>query len=73
MIVAEDVGPFRARGLAPAVEALTTIFAEIEQPQSEVSAGLGTAGYACARLVRGSTTAISNHSSGTAIEVTWTA
>lgn len=70
LIVTKDVGPFRARGLAPAIEALTTIFAEIKQEQSEVYAGLGTAGMLCARLVRGSTSAISNHSWGTAIDLT---
>ena len=66
----KDVGPFRARGLAPALEALTAIFAEIKREQSEVYAGLGTAGMLCARLVRGSTSAISNHSWGTAIDLT---
>jgi Putative peptidoglycan binding domain/D-alanyl-D-alanine carboxypeptidase len=70
LIVTKDVGPFRARGLAPAIEALTTIFAEIEQQQSEVYAGLGSAGMLCARLVRDSTSAISNHSWGTAIDLT---
>lgn len=70
LIVTRDVGPFRARGLVPALEALTTIFAEIKREQSEVHAGLGTAGMLCARLVRGSTSAISNHSWGTAIDLT---
>jgi hypothetical protein len=70
LIATQDVGPFRARGLAPALEALTTIFGEVEQQQPEVYAGLGTAGMLCARLVRGSTSAISNHSWGTAIDLT---
>ena len=70
LISTKDVGPFRARGLAPALDALTTIFAEIKRDQSEVYAGLGTAGMLCARFVRGSTSAISNHSWGTAIDVT---
>jgi hypothetical protein len=70
LIATKDVGPFRARGLTPALEALTMIFAEIKQEEPEVFAGLGTAGMLCARLVRGSTTAISNHSWGTAIDLT---
>jgi hypothetical protein len=70
LISTRDVGPFRARGLAPALEALTAIFAEIKLEQAEVYAGLGTAGMLCARLVRGSTSAISNHSWGTAIDLT---
>jgi hypothetical protein len=70
LIATEDVGPFRARGLIPALQALTTIFGEVEQQQPEVYAALGTAGMLCARFVRGSTTAISNHSWGTAIDLT---
>jgi hypothetical protein len=70
LIVVEDVGPFRARGLAPAVRVLTTVLAEIERQEPEVSAGLGTAGMLCARLVRDSRSAISNHSWGTAIDLT---
>jgi hypothetical protein len=70
LIVRRDVGPFRVTGLEPAVEGLRTIFAEIQQQEPEVYAGLGTAGMLCARLVRGSTTSISNHSWGTAIDLT---
>jgi hypothetical protein len=70
LIATKDVGPFRARGLVPALEALTTIFAEIKREQPEVYAGLGTAGMLCARFVRGSAPAISNHSWGTAIDLT---
>jgi hypothetical protein len=70
IIATKDVGPFRARGLAPALDALITIFAEIKREQSEVHAALGSAGMLCARFVRGSTTAISNHSWGTAIDLT---
>jgi D-alanyl-D-alanine dipeptidase len=64
------VGPFRARGLAPALDALTAIFVEIKRENGEVFAALGTAGMLCARFVRGSTSALSNHSWGTAIDLT---
>ncbi len=70
LIVVDDVGPFRARGLAPAIEALKAIFADIRREEREVHAGLGTAGMLCARLVRGSTSSISNHSWGTAVDLT---
>lgn len=70
LIVTADVGPFRARGLAPAVEALRAICTDIAAEAPEVSAGLGSAGMLCCRYVRGSTTAISNHSWGTAIDLT---
>src|SRR5712691_13388414 len=65
----EDVGPFRVTGLAPAVSSLREVMAEIRQAEPDVFAGLGSSGMLCARLVRGSATAISNHSWGTAIDL----
>jgi hypothetical protein len=44
--------------------------AEIQQQEPEVYNALGTAGMQCARFVRNSTTTISNHSWGTAIDLT---
>jgi hypothetical protein len=70
LIATRDVGPFRARGLVPALDALTAIFAEIKREDGEAFAALGTAGMLCARFVRGSTSALSNHSWGTAIDLT---
>jgi Putative peptidoglycan binding domain/D-alanyl-D-alanine carboxypeptidase len=70
MIVTDDVGPFRVTGLAPAVDSLKQVLAEIKQAEPAVFAGLGTAGMLCARLVRGSASSISNHSWGTAIDLT---
>ena len=67
----ESVGPFRAQGLRPAVASLKEILAEIAVTAPDVHAELGSAGMLCARLVRGTTTnAISNHSWGTAIDLT---
>lgn len=65
-----SVGPFRVTGLAPAVESLTEVLADIQQEQQQVFAALGTAGMLCARLVRGSASSVSNHSWGTAIDLT---
>jgi hypothetical protein len=70
LVVRADVGPFKVRGLRPAVESLGTIMSEIAVTAPPVFAALGTAGMLCARLVRGSTTGISNHSWGTAIDLT---
>ena len=70
LIVVQDVGPFKAQGLRPAVESLTTILTEVAKEQAEVYGALGSAGMLCARLVRGSATSISNHSWGTAIDLT---
>ena len=69
-IVSDTVGPFRVTGLVPAVLSLKAVMADIATEQPAVYAGLGTAGMLCCRLVRGSTTAVSNHSWGTAIDLT---
>lgn len=69
-IVTRDVGPFRVTGFAPAVDSLGEIFADVQREQIDVYRALGSAGMLCARLVRGSNSAISNHSWGTAIDLT---
>jgi hypothetical protein len=69
-VVTESVGPFRVTGLGPAVASLRTALAQVQRDQPTVYAALGTAGMLCCRYVRGSTTAISNHSWGTAIDFT---
>jgi hypothetical protein len=65
----EDVGPFKARGLEPAVTSLKRVMDEIREEEPEVYQGLGSSGMLCARLVRGSAVSISNHSWGTAIDL----
>jgi hypothetical protein len=70
LMVAEDMGPFRVRGLRPAVQSLKAILDEVQAARPELHASLGSAGMLCCRLVRGSATAISNHSWGTAIDLT---
>lgn len=69
-IVTDSVGPFRATGLVPAILSLKTVMDDIRAEQPAVYAALGSAGMLCCRLVRGSTTSISNHSWGTAIDLT---
>lgn len=69
-LVLDTVGPFRVTGLVPAVLSLKAVMADIRAEQPAVYRVLGTAGMLCCRLVRGSTTAISNHSWGTAIDLT---
>lgn len=65
----EDVGPFRATGLKPALDSLKEVMEDIHLAEREVFGALGTAGMLCARLVRGSATSVSNHSWGTAIDL----
>jgi hypothetical protein len=69
-LVLDTVGPFRVTGLLPAVLSLKAVMADIAREQPRVYRALGTAGMLCCRYVRGSTTSISNHSWGTAIDLT---
>ena len=69
-LVTDSIGPFRVTGLVPAVLSLKAVMADIANLQPAVYRALGTAGMLCCRLVRGSAKAISNHSWGTAIDLT---
>ncbi|HKP62074.1 MAG TPA: M15 family metallopeptidase [Polyangiales bacterium] len=64
-----SIGPFKVTGMTQAVRSLGEIMPEIQRLQPDVYAALGTAGMLCCRWVRGSTTSISNHSWGTAIDL----
>ncbi len=70
LIESRDLGPFRATGLRAALDSLTAVMADIKKAQPGLHAMLGTAGMLCARNQRGSTSAISNHSWGSAIDIT---
>jgi Putative peptidoglycan binding domain/D-alanyl-D-alanine carboxypeptidase len=70
LIVVDDVGPFRIQGLRPAIESLKEVMAAIREQEPDVFQVIGTAGMSCARLVTGSEVSISNHSWGTAIDIT---
>src|SRR5262245_28446979 len=70
LVEVRSLGLFRARGLRPALDSLEGVLADIKSEEPTVHAALGTAGMMCARFVRDSTTAISNHSWGTAIDLT---
>lgn len=69
LLVRGDLGAFRVFGLKPAVSDLESIFQEIRSQQREVFDSLGYSGMLCTRLVRGSTSIISNHAWGTAIDL----
>jgi hypothetical protein len=69
-MVTRNVGPFAVTGLDSAVTSLASIMTTISTDQRLVYRVLGSAGMQCARYVRGSTTNISNHSWGTAIDLT---
>ncbi|MBN8918540.1 MAG: M15 family metallopeptidase [Rhizobiales bacterium] len=66
-----SLGPLEnITGLRPAVAALEKILDDIRTSVPHVHAALGHEGMLCARFVRGSRSAISNHSWGTAIDLT---
>ena len=69
-VVTQHLGRFNVTGLRPAVESLCAALTDVQREQTGVYNILGTAGMLCCRYVRGSTTAISNHSWGTAIDFT---
>lgn len=64
-----QIGKLRVEGLRPAVQCLKIILKQIESTHPIIYKSLGTAGMLCCRKQRGSTR-ISNHSWGTAIDLT---
>lgn len=70
LLVTHDFGPFRATGIRPAVTALQSIMTDVEAERPDIFSRLGTVGMLCCRLVRGSTTKVSNHAWGCAIDLT---
>ncbi|HTU63222.1 MAG TPA: M15 family metallopeptidase [Polyangiales bacterium] len=69
-IQTEPVGHFRATGIDVALRSLQSVMSEIEQLEPRVYDALGSAGMLCCRWVRGSQSSVSNHSWGTAIDLT---
>jgi len=65
----KNVGPFNVSGFDLAVDSLREVFAEATTVYPELVESLSSAGMLCCRYVRGSHTAISNHSWGTAIDL----
>lgn len=70
-IVTQSVGPFRVTGLDLAVASLKRVMEAIRIHAPEAYAQIGSAGMLCARLIRGSKTKVSNHSWGTAVDLTF--
>lgn len=69
-IQSAPVGHFRATGIDVALRSLQEVMADIELYEPRVYDALGSAGMLCCRLVRGSERTVSNHSWGTAIDLT---
>ncbi len=69
MLVTEDVGPIRVSMLRPAVESLRVVFEKIKATDEDLYNRINTAGALCVRRIRGSQTAVSSHSFGTAVDL----
>ena len=69
LLETRDFGRFRVTMIRPALDSLGRIMKRLEGEEPDLHDAIGTAGALCARLVRGSTRSISNHSWGTAIDV----
>lgn len=69
-MVTAKISRLKVTGLDRAVQSLNEVMSDIEKEVPKVFAVIGHAGMLCARFVRGSQIAISNHSWGTAIDLT---
>lgn len=65
-----QVGPIKVSMLKPALDSLARVLDRLKASDPDIHAKVGTAGALCARFIRGSTTSVSNHSWGTAIDLT---
>lgn len=69
LLETREVGPIRVTMIRPALDSLERIMARLQAEEPDIYAAIGTAGALCARNIRGSSTGISNHSWGTAIDL----
>jgi hypothetical protein len=70
LVETRQVGPIKVTMLKPALDSLERIVAKLKEDEPDIYAKLGTAGALCVRYIRGSNTSVSNHSWGTAIDIT---
>lgn len=65
-----QIGPITVTMVRPALDSLQRIMDRLKETDPDIHDKVGTAGAICARFIRGSATAVSNHSWGTAIDLT---
>ncbi|MFN0113218.1 MAG: M15 family metallopeptidase [Paracoccaceae bacterium] len=70
LVETRAIGPITVTMLKPALDSLARVLARLKESDPDIHDKLGTAGALCVRFIRGSNTAISNHSWGTAIDLT---
>lgn len=69
LLLDATVGPVQVKMLKPAINSLQTVFDNIKRADPDLYARINTSGSLCVRFIRGSTTAVSNHSFGTAVDL----
>ncbi|WP_415183722.1 M15 family metallopeptidase [Phaeovulum sp.] len=69
LLETRQIGPITVTMIRPALDSLERIIAKLGESEPEIYGALGTAGALCVRLIRGSDSAWSNHSWGTAIDL----
>lgn len=69
LIATENVGPIRARLLAPALASLRGVFAEVAAFEPALYERIASSGSLCVRLIRGSSAAASAHGYGLAVDL----
>ncbi len=69
LLETRQIGPIRVTMIKPALDSLERIMGRLQETEPDIYASIGTAGALCVRLIRGSSSSISNHSWGTAIDL----
>lgn len=70
LLETRTIGPITVTMLRPALDSLERVMERLRTTDPDIHAKVGTAGALCARLIRGSSSSISNHSWGSAIDLT---
>ena len=70
LLETRQIGPIRVTMLKPALDSLERIMGRLQENDPDIYAAVGTAGSLCVRLIRGSSSSVSNHSWGTAVDIT---
>ena len=69
LLLDQQVGPVQVKMLKPAIDSLQTVFDNIKRADPDLYNRINTAGSLCVRFIRGSTSNVSNHSFGTAVDL----
>lgn len=70
LLETRQIGPIRVTMIKPALDSLERIMGRLQENDPDIYAAVGTAGSLCVRLIRGSSSSVSNHSWGTAVDIT---